>query len=187
MLHVTGVQKGDTALLHGAAGAVGTSVLQQARLLDVAVIGTADEKSFDAVTRYGGVPVQYGPGLEERVRPVAPGGIAAALDAVGTAEAIDVSLDLVANRKRIVTIASPERAKTEGIVWIVASIPASNRYRNAQRSRLLQLASEGLLNVPVGATYPLGKRQRRSPPSSGTIPTGSWRWSPERHGVAEAP
>jgi NADPH:quinone reductase-like Zn-dependent oxidoreductase len=77
------------------------------------------------------------------------------LDAVGTAEAIDVSLALVANRKRIVTIAAPERARTEGIVWIVGSIPSSNQYRDAQRSRLLQLASEGLLEVPVGATYPL--------------------------------
>jgi D-arabinose 1-dehydrogenase-like Zn-dependent alcohol dehydrogenase len=92
---------------------------------------------------------------------VAPGGIAPAWDTVGTNEAVDVSLALVANRKRIVTVAAPERAKTDGVVWIVASIPASNRYRNAQRSRLLQLASEGLLEVPVGAAlmgqHPYGK------------------------------
>ena len=45
MLHVTGVGAGDTVLLHGASGAVGVSVLQQAALLGARVIGTAGERS----------------------------------------------------------------------------------------------------------------------------------------------
>ncbi len=66
MLHVTKVTTGDTVLLHGAAGAVGTSVLQQARLLGARVIGTASAANFDHVRRYGATPVEYGPGLEDR-------------------------------------------------------------------------------------------------------------------------
>src|SRR5690349_19569483 len=62
MLHVTGVGEGDTILVHGASGAVGVSVLQQAAMLGARAIGTASEGSFDVVTRYGGVPVTYGDG-----------------------------------------------------------------------------------------------------------------------------
>ena len=67
MLHVTAVGTDDVVLLHGAAGAVGTSALQQARLIGATVIGTASKANFDEVARFGGVPVDYGPGLEERV------------------------------------------------------------------------------------------------------------------------
>jgi NADPH2:quinone reductase len=64
MLHVTCVSSGDVVLLHGASGAVGTSALQQARRLGIT--GTAIEANFEAVRRYGGMPVEYGSGLTER-------------------------------------------------------------------------------------------------------------------------
>jgi NADPH:quinone reductase len=153
MLHVTGVSSSDVVLLHGAAGAVGTSALQQARLLGARVIGTADEANFDAVRRFGGVPVLYCDGLEERVREQAPEGITVALDTVGTDEAVDVSLALVKERERIVTIAAFGRAPAEHIQLIGGSNPSSGPYRASQRSRLLQLASDGLIEVPIGATY----------------------------------
>ncbi|MGI3779507.1 MAG: quinone oxidoreductase family protein, partial [Janthinobacterium lividum] len=84
MLDVVQAQGGETILLHGASGAVGVSVLQQARRHGVRVVGTAGERSFDVVRRFGGIPVAYGPGLADRVRQAAPGGVAAALDGVGT-------------------------------------------------------------------------------------------------------
>ncbi len=99
MLHVTGVGEGDTILVHGASGAVGVSVLQQAALLGATAIGTASEGSFETVRRFGGQPVAYGDGLEQRVRDLAPDGVAAALDCVGTDEAVDVSLALRARSR----------------------------------------------------------------------------------------
>jgi NADPH:quinone reductase len=90
--------QGETVLLHGAAGAVGVSVLQQARILGVRVVGTASPPNFDLVRRFGGIPVAYGPGLLDRVRAAAPGGVAAALDTVGSDEAGDTSLALVNER-----------------------------------------------------------------------------------------
>src|SRR5919202_897079 len=113
MLHVTGVGKGDTILVHGASGAVGVSVLQQAALLGARVIGTASERNFDTVRRFGGRPVAHGDGLLDRLRDLAPDGYAAALDCVGTDEAVDTSLALVGDRDRIVTIAAPPRAQQE--------------------------------------------------------------------------
>ena len=102
-------------LLHGTAGAVGVSVLQQARILGVRVVGTASPSNFDFVRGFGGTPVEYDPGLLDRVRAAAPGGIAAALDTVGSDEAGDTSLALVADRNRVVTIAAAPRAKADGM------------------------------------------------------------------------
>jgi NADPH:quinone reductase-like Zn-dependent oxidoreductase len=155
MLHVTGVAEGDTFLVHGASGAVGVSVLQQAGQLGARVIGTASEGSFDVVTRFGGVPVSYGDGLEQRVREAAPEGVVAALDCVGTDEAVDVSLALVADRDRIVTIAAAGRAQAEGFTAIAGAMPASQAYRDSVRARLVQAAGEGRLVVPVARAFPL--------------------------------
>lgn len=154
MLHVTRVGESDAILVHGASGAVGVSVLQQAALLGARVIGTASEKSFDVVSRYGGVPVAYGDGLEQRVREAAPDGVVAALDCVGTDEAVDVSLALVADRQRIVTIAAANRANDEGFIAIAGSMPASQTYRDSVRAELVELSGAGQLVVPIARTFP---------------------------------
>jgi NADPH:quinone reductase-like Zn-dependent oxidoreductase len=155
MLHVTRAAAGETIVVHGASGAVGVSVLQQAALLGVRVVGTASERNFDIVRRYGGLPVTYGDGLEQRVRDVAPDGVAAALDCVGTDEAVDVSLALVSDRDRIVTIAAAHRAESDGIRAIAGAMPASKAYRDGVRADLIRLAAEGRLEVPMARTYPL--------------------------------
>jgi NADPH:quinone reductase len=153
LLHTSGAKQGETVLLHGAAGAVGVSVLQQARILGVRVIGTASKANFEFVRRYGGIPVEYGPGLLDRVRAAAPGGIAAALDTVGSGEAGDVSLALVADRNKVVTIADAPRAKADGYIFIGASNPASGPFRARARSRILKLAEDGDLVVPMAETF----------------------------------
>ncbi|MEW1961952.1 NADP-dependent oxidoreductase [Microbacterium sp. NPDC077644] len=155
MLAVTQAAEGETILLHGASGAVGVSVLQQAALRGIRVIGTASATRADEVRRFGGVPVLYGDGLAQRVRDIAGGPVAAALDAVGTDEAVDVSLDLVHDRSRIVTIAAAARAQAEGFSWIVGSQPESTRFRDEVRAELIGLAARGDLVVPMAGTYPL--------------------------------
>ncbi|KTS65340.1 alcohol dehydrogenase [Microbacterium testaceum] len=159
MIQVTRVAAGDTVLLHAASGAVGVSLLQQARDLGVRVIGTVGPDAADSaerVRRYGGIPVAYGDGLRERVEEAADGApVVAAWDAVGTDEAIDVSLALVSDRDRIVTIVDPERAKSDGFLWIAGARPESARFRDIARARVLELAASGALEVPVARTYPL--------------------------------
>jgi NADPH:quinone reductase-like Zn-dependent oxidoreductase len=152
-LHVVGAAAGETILVHGASGAVGVSVLQQARELGVRVIGTASEENFDTVREFGGIPLLYGTDLEQRVLDAAPDGIAAAIDTVGTDEAVDVSLALVANRARIVTIAAAARAEKEGFLAIGGMMPASAAFRAEVRPRLLELAAVGKLVVPVAQTF----------------------------------
>jgi NADPH2:quinone reductase len=173
LLHRAGVTEGDTVLLHGASGAVGVSVLQQAALLGVRVVGTASERSFDVVRRYGGVPVTYGEGLEDRVRAEAPEGVAAALECVGTEEALTVSLALVEDRSRIVTIATPEdRVAETGVRRIAGAIPESTAFRDSVRADLIRLAADGRLEVPVAATYPLADAMTAAEVLNGKHPGG---------------
>jgi NADPH:quinone reductase len=154
LLHASGAAAGDSVLLHGAAGAVGNSVLQQARQLGVRVIGTASAANFEYVRQFGGIPVEYGPGLLDRVRAAAAGGIVAALDTVGSREAGDVSLALVPDRQRVITIADAQRARADGYVFIGASNPGSGPFRAKARAGIVALAAAGKLVVPIARAFP---------------------------------
>lgn len=154
MLRVAQVEPGETILVHGASGAVGVSLLQQARLRDIRVIGTAGEQNFDLVRSFGAAAVAYGDGLEERVRALAPDGVDASLDTVGTDEAVDVSLAVTPDRDRIATIAASAHAHETGIRVVGGRMPEGLKFRNAIRGELVELAMEGELVVPVARTFP---------------------------------
>jgi NADPH:quinone reductase len=147
MLHVVGASAGETVLVHGASGAVGVAVLQLARSLGVRVIGTCSASSSDRVSAFGGTPVEYGDGLLERL----PASVDAALDCIGTPEAVSVSVAL-APPQRIVTIAAPE---SSGLRRIAGAMPESKAYRDSVRASLVALAAAGELVVPMARTFPL--------------------------------
>ncbi|MGC5246224.1 quinone oxidoreductase family protein [Gordonia sp. DT219] len=155
MLRAARATRDEMIVLHGASGAVGVAVLQLARLRGIHVIGTAGHRSRDRVRGFGGMPVEYGPGVLDRIRASADGTpIAAALDAVGTDEAIDASLELVADRSRIVTVAAPRRAGADGFTALGGQQPQSRMFRDSVRSNLIRLAGNGDMVVPVAATFP---------------------------------
>lgn len=66
-----------------------------------------------------------------------------------------MSLELVADRGRIVTIAAAGRAAQEGFQAIGGGQPESAAYRDSVRADLLALAGSGRLQVPVARTYQL--------------------------------
>ncbi|WP_433088992.1 quinone oxidoreductase family protein [Dactylosporangium sp. CA-052675] len=154
-LHVVRAAPGETVLVHGASGAVGISVLQQARLKGISVIGTASEHNFDLLRQAGAQAIAYGPGLVDRVRAAAPGGVAAVIDTVGTDEAVDSVAQLLPDASRAVTIVASDRSRDAGIRAIAGALPDSAAYRDSVRARLLGWAGEGRLVVPVARTFPL--------------------------------
>ncbi len=79
-LDQVGVAEGQTLLVSGAAGGVGTAIVQLARLRGITVIGTASATKHDYLRELGAVPTTYGEGQEERVRELAPGSVDAAID-----------------------------------------------------------------------------------------------------------
>jgi NADPH:quinone reductase-like Zn-dependent oxidoreductase len=85
MLHrVAGVTAGESVLVHGAAGGVGTALLQLGRLANLNVYGTASRTKHDVVRQYGGVPIDYRrEDFVDRVLMLTGDGVDVAFDAVG--------------------------------------------------------------------------------------------------------
>lgn len=152
LLTKTGVGTGDTVLVHGGAGGVGLMVVQLAVARGARVIATASTANHDKLRGYGAEPVEYGPGLADRVRAI--GAVDAALDLVGTDEALDVSVELVADRARIATIAGFARAGELGIA-VLTGADGGDEIRDASRSELLRLAGDGKLEVTIDKVFAL--------------------------------
>ena len=83
-LDQVGVEQGQVLLVSGAAGGVGTAIVQLARLRGITVIGAASVAKHDYLGELGAIPTTYGDGLEERVRKLAPSGVDAAIDVAGS-------------------------------------------------------------------------------------------------------
>lgn len=151
---------GQTVLVHAAAGGVGRFVVQLAALEGVKVIGTAGEHDFDTLRGFGAVPVRYGDGLLERAVGAATDGIDAAIDLIGTDEAVDTSLELVQDRSRIATIVAFERVRDTGIQALGGS-PGQDeeglKIRDFARLRVTALAQAGALEAGVARSFPLDR------------------------------
>ncbi|MEU6928832.1 NADP-dependent oxidoreductase [Streptomyces sp. NPDC046385] len=144
-----GVGAGDTVLVHAAAGGVGSLATQLALARGARVIGTASPANHAFLRELGAEPVAYGPGLADRVRELAPGGVDAALDFVG-GEAVDVSVELLASAARLASVADHRAAGLGGhYVWV--------RPDGAGLTTLAALADEGRLTVPVEKVLPLSE------------------------------
>lgn len=158
-LAATGAGPGDTVLIHGAAGGVGLMAVQLAVARGATVVATASPARHDFLRGLGAVPVAYGSGLEGRVREATSGRVDVALDLIGTGEAMDVSLAMVADRARVATIAGFARGLAEG-VKVLGGAPGADpgtEIRDAARLELARLTQDGTLQVFVDQTFPLAE------------------------------
>jgi NADPH:quinone reductase-like Zn-dependent oxidoreductase len=119
VLDLLGVTEGETVLMHGAAGAVGTMAVQLAAARGARVIATAGPGNQDYLTALGATATGYGEGLVERVRALAPEGVDAVFDLAGKG-ALEDSIVLRRGTDRIVTIADL-RAHQLGITFASGS------------------------------------------------------------------
>jgi NADPH:quinone reductase-like Zn-dependent oxidoreductase len=147
LVKVLDVQRGETVLVHAAAGGVGSLAVQIAAHLGARVIGTAGEANHDYVRELGAEPVAYGEGLAERVRGLAPGGVDAVFDTVG-GDTLKVSANLLAPEGRLASIADPAVLDQGGRYAFVRPDPED-------LGRLSELAERGVVSVHVQETFPL--------------------------------
>jgi enoyl reductase len=145
-----GVGPGDTLLVHAAAGGVGTVAGQLASQWGATVIGTASPPNHPWLESLGVIPVAYGPGLADRVRTLAPGGVDVALDCIG-GDAVLVSLELVSDRNRIGTIADYAAVERFGV-----RRPGGERSAG-KLSGLVELHTAGKLHLPIHLAAPLAR------------------------------
>ncbi|WP_369241257.1 zinc-binding alcohol dehydrogenase family protein [Streptomyces sp. R21] len=157
VLEAIGLRKDESVLIHGAAGGVGLTAVQLAVARGATVLGTASPAKHDLLRDLGAIPIAYGPGLADRVRAAAPEGVHAAADLVGTDEAVDVSVELVADRSRVATIAGFERGAQAGIKLLGGGPGADpgTAIRDAARLQLTEAAEAGRLRVLIAASHPL--------------------------------
>ncbi|PZQ88985.1 MAG: hypothetical protein DI534_09395 [Leifsonia xyli] len=159
-LRSLGVSEGQTVLVHAASGAVGQAAVQFARALGARVIGTASAANHDRVRQLGAIPVSYGPGLVDRVRAISPDGVDRALDAAGTDEAIDASIELTGDPRHVGTIVRGADAPRWGIRgWGGGSAVPLSAEELAWRAEGVRLAAEragaGEFDIEIARTLPL--------------------------------
>jgi len=144
-----GVNEDDTVLIHAASGGVGTFAVQIAVAKGAHVIGTASARNHDRLRELGVEPVEYGDGLVDRVRRLAPGGVSVVLDLVG-GEALEVTPELLTPTGRWASVVDPSVTERGGRYVFVRPDPSD-------LSTLARLADDGRLKVPLAKTFPLAE------------------------------
>jgi len=143
-------QPGETVVITGAAGGVGSLTVQLAQRTGARVIGLASAANHDWLRSHGVIGVAYGDGVAERIREHAPDGVDAFVDTFGGY--LDLALgELGVAPDRVNTIIPPEARD---------GIHAEGNAQGASAEVLAELAglvAAGELEVPIAATYPLDR------------------------------
>ncbi|QHC23736.1 medium chain dehydrogenase/reductase family protein [Streptomyces sp. GS7] len=133
------VRAGQTILVHGASGGVGSVLVQLARTAGVKVIGTASARHHDALRELGVIPVDYRAGdVPGQVRELAPSGVDAVFDHVGGRSVTD-SWHLLAPGGTLVSYGSASTRDDTGskqwpVLKILARVSLWNTLPNGRRA-----------------------------------------------------
>ncbi|MFJ2759798.1 NADP-dependent oxidoreductase [Nocardioides sp. NPDC087217] len=148
VLDIAGTAQGDIVLVHGAAGATGSVIVQVAAARGAHVIGTASERNHEFLRELGAVPTAYGDGMIKRVRALAPDRLAAVIDCAG--EALPDLVAIAGDAAKVITIADPSAA-THGVRM---SSGATDELAEHGLAEAAALADAGQLSIPVAAVFP---------------------------------
>lgn len=151
ILGLVRIEPGQTLLISGASGGVGSVAAQIAVHRGVRVIGTAGPSNQEYVASLGAVPTTYGDGLVDRVRALAPDGVDAALDIAGSG-IIPELIELTGDATRVLSIADFSAPQHGAQVSSGVAGDKSVALREGAR-----LVSEGALTLPVERTFSLAE------------------------------
>jgi NADPH:quinone reductase-like Zn-dependent oxidoreductase len=145
-----GLKAGQTLLILGAGGSVGTIAAQLAVARGISVIGTAGEGDLGRLTALGVTAVRYGDGWTGRIRALAPAGVDAVFDTAG-AGLLGDAIALAGDASRVITIADP--SAPEHGVRFTGQNPADRAPEALPE--LAALLAKGEVTLPVWRSYPL--------------------------------
>jgi NADPH:quinone reductase-like Zn-dependent oxidoreductase len=144
------LKPGDTLVVSGAAGGVGSLAVQLARREEATVVGLAGPANHAWLTKHGVIPVSYGDGVAHRIREAAPT-TDAFIDTYG-GDYVELALDeLGVHPARIDTIARFDAVAKYGVKAEGNAVGASA----GTLGELAGLVAAGELEVPIAATYRL--------------------------------
>jgi NADPH:quinone reductase-like Zn-dependent oxidoreductase len=144
------LSQGDTVVVSGAAGGVGSLAVQLAKRAGATVIGLASEHNHEWLREHGIIPVSYGDGVGDRIREATQGKVDAFIDTVGQ-DYVPLALDLGVKPDRIDTIADFQAGAKYGVKTDGTGAAATADVL----AQLAQLIDEGKLEMPIAHVYPL--------------------------------
>jgi len=152
-VRAVGLKGGDTVIVSGAAGGVGSLVVQIAKKQGAKVIGIASEHNFEWLKKHGIVPVSYDGNIKENLetalnekKPDAfidlsgKGYVELAIKLGIPADKINTIIDFAAVEKYKIKAEGSAAASTAKVL-----------------GELAQMINDGELELPVAKTYPLSR------------------------------
>jgi NADPH:quinone reductase-like Zn-dependent oxidoreductase len=144
MLRTARVRSGETIVVLGAAGGVGSTLVQLARHAGIRVIGTAGPSTQDRVRELGALPVDYrNEDVPARVRELAPTGVAAVFDHIGGPGIVD-SWRMLARGGTLISYGTASTRDVAGnprvpVLKPLARLLAWNALPNRRRAKFFNL------------------------------------------------
>jgi NADPH:quinone reductase-like Zn-dependent oxidoreductase len=152
---------GDTLLVSGAAGGVGSALIQLAKAAGIRTVGTASAPKHAYLQSLGAIPTTYGPGLGERVAALVPGGVQAAVDIAGSG-VIPELIAITGSPSKVVSISDfhapeygvrtlfEEKSSTSALVYAAAlfaagafTLPVERIFRLDEVGAAHELSAQG--------------------------------------------
>lgn len=167
MYRTANVQAGQTILVHGANGGVGSTLVQLARAAGIRVIGTASARHAAAVEALGATAIDYRGDVPQQVRELAPNGVDAVFDHVGGPGIVD-SFALLAPGGTLVSYGTAATKNEEGnsrlpVLGLFARLLWWNMLPNKRNAHFYNLWAgkrnlgkfRGLISQDLGAVFDL--------------------------------
>jgi NADPH:quinone reductase-like Zn-dependent oxidoreductase len=144
IVHTLDIREGETLLIHGASGGVGSIAAQIAVSRGARVVGSASDVNHHYLRSIGVQAVLYGEQLVEDARRIVPEGFDAVFDCAGRG-VLSLNQQLGKEGMRACSIAGGG----PGVKTVFA------RANQADLTKLVELVEAKSLIVPIAATYPL--------------------------------